>query len=59
MSMLSDIFDEVTPHQEGEKLREGIQFSTTNIEKHADEWRDYRSAVKPSSFVNQWIRRNR
>ncbi len=28
------------------------------LEKHADEWRDYRSALKPSSFVNQWIRRN-
>ena len=28
------------------------------LEKHADEWRDYLSALKPSSFVNQWIRRN-
>lgn len=28
------------------------------LEKHADEWRDYRSALKPSSFVNQWLRRN-
>ena len=28
------------------------------LEKHADEWRDYRSALKPSSFVNQWTRRN-
>ena len=28
------------------------------LEKHADEWRDYLGALKPSSFVNQWIRRN-
>ena len=29
------------------------------LEKRADEWRDYRSALKPSSFVSQWTRRNR
>ena len=29
------------------------------LERHADEWQDYLSALKPSSFVNRWIRRNR
>lgn len=28
------------------------------LERHADEWRAYLNALKPSSFVNQWIRRN-